>query len=241
MDKNFDITPPFFEIGPKAFLYGQKVLDLARHADEISQKYQVQIIFTPQSVDLYRVARACPNLLVFAQHMDALAVGRGVGSVLPEAVKDAGAVGVLLNHAEKPLALEVIDATIRRADEVSLATLVCAGSMAEVKAVAGMNPNIVLAEAAELIGTGERSAEDQKAIRAINEAVRQINPAIHVLHGAGITDEKDVYEIIRLGAEATGSTSGIIKARDPFEMLEKMIKAVREAWNLSHYSMEGLK
>ena len=239
MDKNFNITPPFFEIGPKAFLYGQKVLDLARHAEAISQKYQVPIIFTPQSVDLYRVAQACPRLLVFAQHMDALPVGRGVGSVLPEAVKDAGAAGVLLNHAEKPLSLDVIDATIRRADEVGLATLVCAGSMKEVKAVAAMTPNIVLAEAPELIGTGVRGDDDQKAIGLINEAVRQINPAVHVLHGAGITDEKDVYTIIASGAEATGSTSGIIKAQNPFDMLERMIKAVREAWNLTHRSTEG--
>ena len=239
MDKNFDIKPPFFEIGPKAFLYGKKVLDLACHAEAISQKYQVPIIFTPQSVDIFQVARACPRLLVFAQHMDALPVGRGVGSVLPEAVKESGAVGVLLNHAEKPLSLDVIEATIRRADEVGLATLVCAGSMREVKAIAGMTPNIVLAEAPELIGTGVRGSDDQKAIGLINEAVRQINPAIHVLHGAGITDEKDVYEIIRLGAEATGSTSGIIKANDPVDMLERMIKAVREAWNLSHNSMEG--
>lgn len=234
MDQNFKITPPFFEVGPKAFLYGQKVLDLALCADEVSQKYQVQIIFTPQSVDLYRVAKACPHLSVFAQHMDALPIGRGIGSVLPEAVKEAGAAGVLLNHAEKHLSRKVIKRTILRADEVGLATLVCAGSMKEVIAVAKMNPNIVLAEAPELIGTGKRSQADQDAIQKVNQIVREINPAIHVLHGAGIMDEKDVYDIITLGAEATGSTSGIIKTDDPFTMLEKMIKAVREAWNITH-------
>jgi triosephosphate isomerase len=238
MDQNFIITPPFFEIGPKAFLYGQKALDLALCADEVSQKYNVQIIFTPQSVDLYRVAKACPHLKVFAQHMDALPIGRGIGSVLPEAVKEAGAVGVLLNHAEKPLSRQAIKRTIDRADEVGLATLVCAGDINEVIAIAKMNPNIVLAEAPELIGTGKRSQEDQDEIKKVNQTVREINPAIHVLHGAGITNEKDVYKIIALGAEATGSTSGIIKADDPFTMLEKMIKAVREAWNLTHQTKE---
>lgn len=239
MDQNFHITTPFFEIGPKAYLYGKKVLELAQFADEVSQKYQVQIIFTPQSVDIYRVAHACSNLLVFAQHMDALPVGRGIGSVLPEAVRDAGARGVLLNHAEKPLDLDVIRLTIQRADQVGLASLVCAGSLPEVKAVARLNPNIVLAEAPELIGKGMRSQEDQQAIQLINQTVFQINPNIHVLHGAGISNDKDVYDIISLGAEATGSTSGIIKAQDPFNMLEKMIRAVREAWNLTHNPMEG--
>ncbi len=234
MQQNFIITPPFFEIGPKAYLYGQKVLDLARWAEEVSQHYHVPIIFTPQAVDLYRVAKACPRLYVFAQHMDPLPIGRGVGSILPEAVKEAGAVGVLLNHSEKPLSKQKIKRTIIRADEVGLATLVCAGNLKDVSIIATMNPNIVLAEAPELIGSGKRSREDQEVIQKVNQIVREINPDIHVLHGAGITNEKDVYEIIANGAEATGSTSGIINAKDPFAMLEKMIKAVRDAWNLTH-------
>ena len=45
---------------------------------------------------------------------------------LAESVKEAGAVGVMLNHAEKKLTLDVIKQTIARADEVGLATIVCA-------------------------------------------------------------------------------------------------------------------
>ncbi|MHC1783612.1 MAG: triose-phosphate isomerase [Anaerolineaceae bacterium] len=234
MDPNFTITPPFFEIGPKAYLYGQAVVDLAIAADETSRKYQVDIIFTPQSVDIYRVVKAVKYLKVFAQHMDSLPVGRGIGSVLPEAVKGAGAVGVLLNHAEKPLPLDEIRRTIVRADEVGLATLVCAGCLEEVEAVARLNPNIVLAEAPELIGTGKREPSDLAVIETINQTVLRINPAIKVLHGAGISDENDVYQIIAHGAQATGSTSGIIKARDPFAMLDAMIQSVRQAWNTYH-------
>jgi triosephosphate isomerase len=181
------------------------------------------------------LARETKNLLIFAQHMDSLEIGRGVGAVLPEAIKDAGAVGVLLNHAEKPLALEIIQRTIQRADEVELASMVCAGSLEEVELVAKINPNILLAEPPELIGVGKRGADDQEAIRKINELVWGINPEILVLHGAGISCGQDVYEIIALGAQATGSTSGIIKAKDPFAMLEEMIRSVREAWNKAHH------
>ncbi len=112
MYKGLQITPPFFEVGPKAYLYGEKLLRLAQHADRVSQKYGVQIIFTPQTVDIPLLKRETEHILVFAQHMDPLKIGRGVGSVLPEALKAAGAVGVLLNHAERPLTLEVIEATI---------------------------------------------------------------------------------------------------------------------------------
>jgi triosephosphate isomerase len=228
------ITPPFFEIGPKAYLYGKEVLRLAKFADEVSKKYNVQILFTPQYVDIPLLAQETKNLLIFAQHMDPLKIGRGVGSVLPEAIKAAGAVGVLLNHTEKPLSLEVIQRTIQRADEVGLASMVCAGSLEEVEKVAMMNPNILLAESPELIGAGKRGADDQEAIRKINALVWKINPDILVLHGAGISCGRDVYEIIALGAQATGSTSGIIKAKDPFAMVEEMIRSVREAWNKTH-------
>jgi triosephosphate isomerase len=228
------LTPPFFEIGPKAFVFGQDALALAQCADEASARYKVQIIFTPQYVDIPLIAHGTRHLLVFAQHMDSLPIGRGVGSVLPEAVKAAGAVGVLLNHSEKPLPMNEIELTIKRADEVGLATLVCAGTFEDVQRIARMNPNVVLAESPELIGVGKRGENDQQAIQRANEIVWHINPAIRVLHGAGISNGKDVYEIIKLGAQATGSTSGIIKAADPFAMVDEMIRSVRQAWDETH-------
>jgi triosephosphate isomerase (TIM) len=132
------------------------------------------------------------------------------------------------------LSMAEINRTIRRADEVGLATLVCAGDQGEVQQVALMHPNIVLAESPDLIGVGKRSESDQKAIQKINELVWQVDPAIRVLHGAGISCGQDVYEIIKLGAQATGSTSGIIKAADPFAMVEEMISSVRKAWDETH-------
>jgi len=228
------ITPPFFEIGPKAFLYGEQALQLALHAEGLAQEFGVQIIFTPQYVDIPLIARRVQRLLVFAQHMDTLKVGRGVGSVLPEAIKAAGAKGVLLNHAEKPLAYETIRDTVQRADEVGLATLVCAGDIDQVRKVAALCPNILLAESPALIGTGKRLENDREEIARINQIVWQVNPDVFVLHGAGISDEKDVYRIIACGAQGTGSTSGIILAEDPLAMLTKMIRAVREAWDNYH-------
>jgi triosephosphate isomerase (TIM) len=232
--KGLALTPPFFEIGPKAYLYGQGVLELAKCADSVSAKYAIQIIFTPQTVEIPLIVQNTKNLLVFAQHMDSLPIGRGIGSVLPEAIRSAGAVGVFLNHAEKPLKLAEIKRTILRADEVGLATLVCAGNLRDVKAIAAMHPNILLAEAPDLIGVGKRSEADQKAIQKINEIVWKIDPAIRVMHSAGISSGKDVYEIIKLGAQATGSTSGIIKAKDPCAMVEEMVSSVRRAWDETH-------
>jgi triosephosphate isomerase len=234
MYRGFVITPPFFEIGPKAYLYGDQVLALAKHADALSLQYAVQVILTPQYVDIPLLAREMKCVLIFAQHMDYLQIGRGVGSVLPEAIKAAGAVGVLLNHAEKKLSEADVQRTVRRADEVELASMVCADNLEQATAIARMHPNIIIAESPERIGIGLREEEDQHAISRINQAVWEIDPEIRVLHGAGISSGQDVYNIIAAGAQATGSTSGILKAKDPFAMLEEMIRSVRLAWDATH-------
>lgn len=229
MYKGFKIKAPFFEIGPKAYIYGEKMLELAKVIDRTAVKYDVDIILTPQYTDIKMLADNTKRILIFAQHMDYLPVGRGLGSVLPEAVKAAGAVGVMLNHAEKKLTYEEIEKTIKRADEVDLATIVCADTVEEIGIIARMSPNLLVAEPTELIGTGKTS--DSSYIKETIENVRAINPDIMVLQAAGISNGQDVYNTIKQGAMATGSTSGILKAADPAAMVEEMIAALRKAWD----------
>jgi len=232
MYKDLKIEPPFFEIGPKAFMYGERMLKLAKAADAASKKYDVRIILTPQYTDIRMLALETENLLIFAQHIDPLPNGRGLGAVLPEAVKAAGAVGVMLNHAEKPLSISGLYQTIKRADEVGLATIVCADTIEEAEAIAHFAPNIIVAEPTRLIGNGQTS--DEKYMVETTAAIKKINPEILVLQGAGISNGKDVYRVIKAGANATGTTSGIMKAADPEAMLDEMICAVRTAWNEKH-------
>lgn len=232
MYKGLKIKPPFFEIGPKAFIYGEEMLRLAKVIDKTAMKYDADIIVTPQYTDISLLANNTERIFVFAQHMDPLYPGRGLGSVLPEAVKAAGAVGVMLNHAEKPLSPEVLEQTIKRADEVGLGTIVCADTVEDVKNIAKMAPNIIVAEPTELIGTGTTS--DSSYVTETIKTVEAINPDIMVLQGAGILNGEDVYNTIRLGAQATGTTSGIMKSDRPYEMVEEMIYNLRKAWDELH-------
>lgn len=232
MYKDFKIKPPFFEIGPKAYLYGEEMLKLAKVIDKVAMKYDVDIIVTPQYTDIRLLADNTERILVFAQHMDPLPAGKGLGSVLPEAVKAAGAVGVMLNHAEKKLTPDEVEKTIRRADEIGLATIVCADTVEELIAMAKLSPNLLVAEPTELIGTGQTS--DESYVRETIRQVHEINPDIMVLQGAGIASGQDVYNTIKLGAQATGSTSGILKAADPYAMVEEMIYSLRKAWDEIH-------
>ena len=56
MLKNFNIKPPFFEIGPKAYLYGEEMLNLAKVIDKTAMKYDVDVILTPQYTDISCIA-----------------------------------------------------------------------------------------------------------------------------------------------------------------------------------------
>ena len=229
MLNGFALKPPFFEIGPKSYLYGDDVLQLALAADAAAKKYDVDIIFTTPVVDIRRVAEATDRIFVFAPHMDPILPGRGLADTLPESLVAAGAKGVMLNHCEKPIPLSTLAQTIRRADEVGLATIVCTDTPAESAAVAILRPNIIVAEPTGLIGTGQ--ASDMEYVAAAIRAVKDVDPDIFVLQGAGISSGEDVYRVIRAGAEATGSSSGVVKAKDRAAMVDEMISAVRRAWD----------
>lgn len=232
MLKNYKIKAPYFEIGPKCFMWGERMLKLAKAVDKIAMKYDLDVILTPQYTDIRLLAENTERVHVYAQHMDSLYPGRGLGSVLPEAIKEAGAVGVMLNHAEKKLTLAEVKTAIARADEVGLASIVCADTVEEITEIAKMGPNLIVAEPTELIGTGV--ASDMGYVRATIEAVAAINPDIMVLQGAGISGPDDVANVIRAGALATGCTSGVMKAADPEAAAEEMLYTLRKTWDEVH-------
>lgn len=220
--------PPFFEIGTKSYLVGDEVIDLARAADAASVAYDIDILFTAPYVDIRSVVQATERLLVCSPHMDPLHRGRGLTEILPEALVAAGCSGVMLNHAEHPLTISALTATIDRAREAGLFTIVCADSIREARAIAILGPDIIVAEPTELIGTGRTS--DHSYVVASNAAIKAVDPTILVLQGAGIRTAEDVYAMIASGAEATGSSSGIANATDRDALVRDMIAAVRAAW-----------
>lgn len=231
------LRAPVFEIGLKGYAYGAEAVRLAKAADRLGHDLGVTVIFDPQAVDIPAVARETRHLLVFAQHMDPVPAGRGAGSVLAEALKEAGAVGTMLNHSERRMTLADINLAIRRAREVGLATLVCADSPEEAAAVALLGPDIVLAEPPELIATSRSAATEMRWFveRAV-EMVGRIDPDIIVMCGAGVQTPEDVARMVGLGVGGTGSSSGILRAADPIGQMEALLAALHRAWLDAHPS-----
>ena len=221
------ISTPFLFVNPKSYLYGKKSLALAQASDAIAEKTGVQIFFTCPYADLRMVAEHTNHITVTAQNMDALRPGRGMGAVLPESLVEAGAKAVVLNHAEHQKTLAELYDCINRAKELGLITIVCADSAAEAQAVAQLEADIILAEPTALIGTGI-TADDGYTMET-TKAIRSVNPNVKIMIASGITTAEDCYKVVYLGADGTGSTSGIVKAPSPAVRVEEMAQAILRA------------
>lgn len=218
---------PFFIFNPKSYLYGDELLELAKVADKEAKKFpEISVFVTAPYADIATIASQTENIIVTAQHIDGIQPGRGMGAVLPASIKNMGATATFLNHAEKPMTLNQLTQAISKAKENDIMTIVCADSVAEARAIAVLNPTIILCEPTELIGTGQTS--DEKYIRSTNKAIKEINTEVLLMQAAGISTPEDVYRTIQLGADGTGCTSGIVKANDPKQMLIDMIQAAIE-------------
>lgn len=221
------IRTPFFVVNPKSYLYGQQSLALALEADRLAEEYDVDIFFTAQAVDLRMIRSQTSRIILTAQHMDGLTPGKGMGHVLPDALKDAGVEAVFLNHAEHPMTINQMARAMARADALDILTFVCADTVEEAQALAKLHPDVMICEPTSLIGTGKVSGDDY--MRSTNEAVRDESANTLVLQAAGISNGKNVYDAIRSGADGTGATSGIVAAKDPVEAMREMIAALAQA------------
>ena len=145
--EKFKLRKPFFVVNPKSYLYGEEIYKLAKKTDELCEKYDFDCLFTAQLIDLPKIIADCPHLVPCAQFMESLKPGRGMGHVLPEALAAAGVKATFLNHAENPMTVHELAATIARANEVGILTVVCADSVEEGKAIAELHPDVMVYDA----------------------------------------------------------------------------------------------
>ena len=222
------IRVPYFEFGTKNYVYGDTLLEYAIAADKAAEKYDIDVLFICPAVEIRRVCENTKNLIVLAPYMDTLRPGRGMADVLPEGLKAAGAVGVVINHCEKPMSLPQMKATIDRAKELDMLVFACADTLAEAKAIAQLHPDIINPEPSEIIGGGN-GVSPMAYVKDSIKVIKDIYPDIMVEQAAGITNGQQVYDFIMAGSEAAGAASGIMNAADPIAMIDEMIAATRRA------------
>ena len=219
---------PFLLINFKTYLEatGKRAVELSKQVEKVGENTGVKVGVAPQFCDLERVS-ATVDIPVFAQHIDSVSPGSSTGHVLAESVKAAGADGTLINHSERPLRLADIDTAVQLAKQIGLRSVVCAGTARLAAAVALSEPDMVAIEPPELIGTGRAVSKENPGI--VTDSVKRVyrvNQTVAILCGAGISTGDDVSAALKLGTDGILVASGIVKAKNPQEVLASFCEAV---------------
>jgi triosephosphate isomerase (TIM) len=224
-----NLTAPFFEFGPKNLLRLPEIVDVAAAAQDAGARCAVTVVVTVPTALIAPVRAAVPGVRVFAQGVDVDEPGPSVGRVTAESLVDAGAHGVLLNHASNPLDHDRLRCSLRRAHANALMTMVCAGTEQEVRSLLPLRPTTVLFEPPDLIG--DAGGVDRPWIRRVDDEVRATAPDVLVMHAGGVGAPEDAYLIMRGGADGTGSTSGVLRDGTPARAVGRFIEALRRGFD----------
>jgi len=201
---------------------GQNAIRLAKICEKVAFETGTDIRVAVAAPDIYPVFQGV-SIPVYAEHIDSYTPGRHTGSILPEMVKAAGATGTLLNHSEHRMQLKELEESIKRASKVSLATVVCADTLAKAEKIARMKPDFIAVEPPELIG-GEVSVSKAKP-EIITRSVEIIKHkhGVKLLVGAGVHTREDVVKAVELGADGVLIASGIDLAENPEKVLKELL------------------
>jgi len=201
---------------------GEQAVKLTKVCEEVGERSGIQVIPVVQVVDL-SVIKKSVHLPLWVQHVDWQPQGQFTGWINLEAVIQAGANGLLLNHSEHQLAPGTIKQTLARIK--NLETLVCCKTLGQMERLVKLKPNYIGYEISELIG-GKVSICDfnQKAIR---HAVK-ICGEIPLIVGAGIHKPEDLLKARELGARGVLISSAVVLASNPKKILLDLVCPVKE-------------
>ena len=200
---------------------GTNALKLANIISEVKNKLGTDILAAPQIADLEKISQIVPAI---AQHVDPVTPGPHTGHILPQSIKEAGACGSLINHSERKLPSEKIKSCIELLRSLRMKSICCAGDLKEAMEIAKFTPNYIAYEDPELIGSGKSISEYKpETVERFVDVLKDINPKIIPLCGAGISTKKDVESAEKLGVKGVLVASAIVKAENQREALLNLI------------------
>ncbi|ADV65534.1 triose-phosphate isomerase [Desulfurococcus mucosus] len=229
------MVKPILAVNFKAYYphsFGGNAYRIALDAVRVWRETGVEVILAPPFTELRRILEAVSGteVKVYAQHADPVEPGAVTGFIPLEGLKDAGIHGVILNHSEHKLRVSEVNYLVKKAKSLGLKTLVCADTPETGAAVAVLEPDMVAVEPPELIGTGVSvsRAKPEVVTNSVN-MIRRVNEKVTVLTGAGISNGEDAYMAVKLGTMGVLVASGIVKAKDPYQVMKDMAEGMLKA------------
>ena len=205
--------------------------DIVSLVNQISREFTtIDFVVAPNILVAIKALNMADGTKIFLQHVDPVDYGAFTGHIPIVAVKDLGFHGVIINHSERPVPLDMIKKVVERALHDGIKIVVCAGNLEDIRKVAVLKPDYVAFEPPELIGTGisvskAKPDELRKSVELINEASE--GKSIPIC-GAGISSKEDVKAAFELGARGILVASAFIKARDREEFLRSFAEVIEE-------------
>ena len=172
-----------------------------------------RMVAVTSAFDLSSVS-AISGLEVWSQHLDPVGQGSHTGWLEPQTAIARGASGTIINHAEHKVSIDHVRDLMEMLP-AGFPICACAADVAEARALAKLGPTFIAVEPPELIG-GDISVTtaDPAIVSDTVAAVKEVNPDVRVLCGAGVKNGQDVATAISLGAEGVLLASGVTKAND---------------------------
>jgi triosephosphate isomerase len=185
----------------------------------------VQLTICPQTSDIFRLREKFPDLNIWAQHIDPVDPGKTTGWVSAEAIAEAGANGVLINHSEHALRLPVITENIALARENGMASCVAVASLEAARDIVILKPDFIAFEPPELIASGHSLMEvDPSEARAFIEEIRSMGFSGNTILGAGVSNAQDIRGALELGYTGVLLSSAITKSPKPRQAVSELLE-----------------
>ena len=184
-----------------------------------------RMVAVTSAFDLSTVS-AISGLEVWSQHLDPVGQGSHTGWLEPETAIARGASGTIINHAEHKVSIEHVKQLMAMLPD-GFPICACAADVAEARALAELGPTFIAVEPPELIG-GDISVTtaDPAIVSDTVAAVKEVNPNVRILCGAGVKNGQDVATAISLGAEGVLLASGVTTANDPESVLSDLVSKI---------------
>ena len=196
----------------KNYKTGKEVLNFTKNIDNKC------IIVAVPFLNIKEVAKNT-KLIVYAQHVDNKIGDRNTGFLTPKSVKDAGAIGTLLNHSEHQLSLKKIEQTVIECKKQKLNVIICTDDLNQVSALIKLKPFAIAYEDPKLIAT--KNSITNYPIKILKFVKLLSKTRIFPLCGAGINTGNDVESAIILGCKGVLISSAIMKSKNPKNLIRR--------------------
>ncbi len=206
----------------KNYVSNSRAIELVRKIDI----YCNEAILAVPAIDIREIAKNT-TLPVFVQHVDYFEPGRATGYLIPEFLKEAGAVGSLLNHSEHKVSFTALKKTIARCHEIGFKLIVCSGTLREIERIKKLKPFAIAFEDPTLVASG-KSITTYKT-HDVKKFVDLLKGSdVLPLCGAGISSGADVQRAFALDCKGILVSSIVANNPKPEQFLKEIASLHRD-------------